>query len=290
MRKYLIPLVLTLTVGVLVGAGCDRPGAAEEETTLRLATTTSTDDSGLLDSILPDFESEFDAGVDVIAVGTGQALELGRRGDVDAVLVHAPEQERQFVDSGYGINRQHVMTSDFVIAGPEEDPAQIKRAGTAVEAFTFIAGTEATFASRGDQSGTHIKEQGIWREAAIRPNQGDAGWYQVLGQGMGETLVAANELKAYVLTDRPTFLTMRDDLSQLTILFGGETIRENPDPMLLNPYGVIQVNPERRPSVNEELAAQFVTWITSPETQQQIAEFGREEFDQPLFLPASATP
>lgn len=270
---------------MLVATGCTLPGT-EEQSTLRLATTTSTDDSGLLDSILPSFEEEYDAEVDVIAVGTGQALELGRRGDADVVLVHARDQEEQFVKSGHGLNRRTVMMNDFVIAGPEDDPARIQTADTAAEAFTLIAGTEAPFASRGDESGTHIKEQQIWDEAAITPNTADVTWYQSLGQGMGETLIAANEMDAYVLTDRATFLTMRDELPNLALLLGGDSIADNPDPVLNNPYGVIQVNPEQHPSVKAALARQFVTWITSPETQEQIAEFGREEYGQPIFLPA----
>lgn len=284
MRRWLI-------IGVLIAAGlmvaCSAPWEDEAET-LRLATTTSTDDSGLLDAILPDFEAQYDATVDVIAVGTGQALELGERGDVDVVLVHARKLEDQFVAAGYGINRQDVMANDFIIVGPAADPAGIASTDSASEAFKMIAGAEAPFASRGDESGTNVRELALWEAASLSPESG--GWYSALGQGMGETLITADEMGAYTLTDRATFLSMQDDLPNLTVLLGGESIAENPDlDELANPYGVIQVNPERHDGIDADLAAAFVEWLISPETQAAIGEFGHDEFGQFLFKPAHPT-
>lgn len=255
---------------------------------LRLATTTSTADSGLLDAILPAFEAQRGAQVEVIAVGTGQALELGARGDVDVVLVHARAREEAFVADGSGVDRRDVMYNDFVIVGPPSDPAAIAAAASAAEAFRAIAATEAPFASRGDESGTHSKELAIWAAAVITPTQ-ELAWYRSLGQGMGETLITANELGAYTLADRGTWLATRENLPDLAILFGGETIAANPDQTLYNPYGVIPVNPAKHPGINYELAEQFAAWLTGPETQAVIGAYGQERFGQALFYP-SATP
>lgn len=283
-RRGLVLLALVTLVASAIGA-CAAPWRdTSADSELRLATTTSTDDSGLLDVILPDFERRFDARVSVIAVGTGQALELGERGDVDVVLVHARKQEDAFVAAGFGINRRDVMHNDFVIVGPANDPASIREVATAADAFDRIATAEAPFVSRGDESGTHTREREIWDGAGHAPGP-DSSWYRSLGQGMGETLLVANEESAYTLTDRATFLSMRDRLPDLTILFGGETIAENPDPNLLNPYGVIQVNPDRHEGIHATLARQFVEWITSPEVQAMIRDFGRDQYGQPLFYP-----
>jgi tungstate transport system substrate-binding protein len=254
---------------------------------LRLATTTSTADSGLLDAILPVFEEQYGARVEVIAVGTGQALELGENGDVDVVLVHARSREDAFVEEGYGISRSDVMYNDFVIVGPPADPAGIADTASAQEAFVAIATTEASFASRGDESGTYSKELSIWASASITPTA-EMAWYRSLGQGMGETLITADELGAYTLADRGTWLSQRDNLADLAILFGGETIEENPDQALYNPYGVIPVNPERHEGINGALAEQFAEWLTSPDTAELIGAFGVEEFGQPLFFPGVA--
>jgi tungstate transport system substrate-binding protein len=255
-------------------------------TTLRLATTTSTADTGLLDAILPNFEERYHTDVQVIAVGTGQALTLGQNGDVDVVLVHARQREDEFVANAFGINRQDVMYNDFVIVGPDADPANIADAADAAEVFRRIADTESTFASRGDDSGTFTKEQSLWVTAEVTPTA-ELGWYKSLGQGMGETLTTANELAAYTLSDRGTFLSMRDALPNLRIRFGGDTIEQNPDPALRNSYGLIAVNPERHAGINADGAAQFVAWITSPEVQRQIGAFGQDRFGQPLFYPAA---
>ncbi len=251
--------------------------------TLRLATTTSTADSGLLDAILPEFERQDQANVEVIAVGTGQALKLGENGDVDVVLVHARKREDEFVAQGFGINRRDVMYNDFIIVGPSADPAKLGSAQDAAAAFKQIADAQATFASRGDDSGTFTKEQSLWTAAGINPEGQD--WYKSLGQGMGETLITANEQGGYTLSDRATFLSMRDKLPALAISFGGETIEANPDKTLRNPYGVIQVNPEKHPGVNAELAATFVEWLTSPPIQDLIGAFGQDTYGQPLFFP-----
>jgi hypothetical protein len=181
----------------------------------------------LLDALLPDFEQRYNADVEVVAVGTGQALKLGENGDADVVLVHARKREDEFVTQGFGINRRDVMYNDFVIVGPESDPAQIATAANAAEAFSSIAARSATFTSRGDDSGTYSKEQALWSMAAITPTA-ELSWYKSLGQGMGETLITANELGAYTLTDRGTYLSMRDKLPNLRIWFGGEPLQKIP--------------------------------------------------------------
>lgn len=261
--------------------------AAAASAKLILATTTSTADSGLLDAILPDFQQKFNAKVDVVAVGTGQALEIGSKGDADVVLVHSRKAEDKFVADGFAKERFDVMFNDFIIVGPSEDPAGVTGMALAKEAFAAIADAGQPFASRGDNSGTHNKEMAIWASIPITPT-GEMGWYNSLGQGMGDTLVFANEAGAYTLTDRGTYLSMRDKLPNLTILVGGENLAENQDKVLLNPYGVLAVNPELHPNVNAALAASFVEWITSVETQQLIADYGVERFGQPLFYPSSA--
>lgn len=266
-------------------APAEEPTAAEEpiateevsgETvTLRLATTTSTEDSGLLDFILPDFESKYNAEVEVIAVGTGQALELGANGDVDVVLVHDRAREDAFVENGDGTARYDVMYNDFIVVGPEADPAEISGMTDAAEAFAKIAEAEAVFVSRGDDSGTHSREMSVWTAAEIEP-AGD--WYQSAGQGMGEVLTIANEQQGYTLSDRATYLSRLGDNFELVILVEG-------DEALLNPYGVIPVNPEKNDSINNALAMQFVEWLTAVETQELIAEFTIN--DQQLFFPDS---
>ena len=254
--------------------------------TLRLATTTSTDDSGLLDAILSDFEAKYNAKVEVIAVGTGQALELGTKGDVDVVLVHSRTREDEFVANGDGINRLDVMYNDYIIVGPTDDPAGIGGMATAKEAFTKIAEAKAAFASRGDDSGTHTKEKSIWKSAEITPST-DSGWYYSIGQGMGETLLFANEKLAYTLSDRGTWLAQKENLPNLAVMVGGASVDENKDQSLLNPYGVIPVNPEKHAGVKFELATQFAEWITSAEVQQMIADYGKDKFGQALFYPNS---
>jgi tungstate transport system substrate-binding protein len=269
---------------MLVAASCSR-GSSDNVRVLRLATTTSTNDSGLLDAILPSFEAEHNARVDVVAVGTGQAIALGEVGDADVILVHARAREEAFVAEGHGTARSDVMFNDFVIVGPTDDPASIAGTPLASDAFAAIAVAEATFASRGDDSGTHSKERSLW-EASGTISDPDAGWYKSLGQGMGSTLNYANEVGAYTLTDRGTFLAQGTSLPNLRVMVGGSSIAENTDPSLLNPYGVIPVNPGKG-GIDNEFAERFVEWLTSVETQGQIETFGVDAFGQSLFYPDS---
>ena len=278
MRKTIILLSILLLLAVAAGCGPQEPQV------LRLATTTSTADSGLLDAILPGFEEANNARVDVVAVGTGQAIELGEAGDADVILVHARAREDAFVEEGHGVNRRDVMYNDFIIVGPPDDPAGIAGMTTAAEALAAIAAAEAPFASRGDDSGTHTKEMSLWEAAGVTPDPA-GGWYNSLGQGMGETLTFANEAGAYTLTDRGTYLAQSENLPNLAIMVGGDSIAGNADPRLLNPYGVIPVNPEKSEAINGELAEAFAVWITSPAVQEQIGAFGVETFGQPLFYP-----
>lgn len=245
-----------------------------------LTTTTSTADSGLLDNILPPFEKANNVTVKVLAVGTGQALVLGERGDADLLLIHDRAREEEFVARGYGVSRRDVMYNDFVIIGPADDPANIGDMRRATDAFARIAEAGkmggATFVSRGDRSGTHSKELQVWREMGIKP---DGKWYKETGQGMGETLTVANEMEAYTLADRGTYLSRKKGLA-LIILGDG-------DELLFNPYGVIAVDPVRYPHVNYELAVKFIEYLTSYQTQERIGEFGLERYGQPLFYPNS---
>ncbi len=280
MRGRIIPLLVVM----VLAAACADAGS-DESRVLRLATTTSTNDSGLLDALLPAFESENDARVHVVAVGTGQAIALGEAGDADVILVHARSREEAFVAEGHGTARSDVMFNDFVIVGPTDDPASVAGIPQASDALAAIAAAEATFASRGDDSGTHSKERSLW-EAAGMPSDPDAGWYKSLGQGMGSTLNYANEVGAYTLTDRGTFLAQGENLPNLRVMVGGTSIDENTDPSLLNPYGVIPVSPDKG-HIDTDLAEAFVEWLTSLETQGQIEIFGIDMFGQPLFYPDS---
>jgi len=248
--------------------------SAEVQRTLRMATTTSTDNSGLLGVLLPVFEKETGYKVHVIAVGTGKALRMGRDGDVDLLLVHAPGAEKAFVDKGYGVDRRGVMYNDFVIVGPVGDPAGVAGSTDATVALERISGKRALFISRGDDSGTHKKELGLWQSARITP-QGD--WYREAGQGMGKVLQMSGELDAYTLTDRGTWLAYQGK-SPLKVLFEG-------DPRLYNPYGIIAVNPARYPDVNYEGATRLIRWITSPAGQSLIGSF--EIAGTPLFTPSA---
>ncbi len=256
---------------------------------LILATTTSTADTGLLAAILPYFEARENLDVQVIAVGTGQALAIGAKGDADVVLVHARSQEDKFVADGFGIDRRDVMYNDFVIVGPASDPAGIKDTAKAKDALAKIAAVGAPFASRGDGSGTHTKEKSLWTSAGVTPASGANG-YVALGQGMGETLTYANETGSYTLTDRGTWLARQSGLSNLVLLVGGTSVKTNPDPSLYNPYGVIAVNPAKFPKVNYEKATLFIEWITSLSIQRRIYEFGRDLYGQSLFYPVAQTP
>ncbi|MAT99893.1 MAG: tungstate ABC transporter [Anaerolineaceae bacterium] len=279
MSKFWRWFVLGAAVFFLVACGSSEPEV------LRLATTTSTEDSGLLEAILPDFEEKYNARVDVVAVGTGQAIALGEAGDADVILVHARSREDAFVADGHGTERFDVMYNDFIIVGPTDDPAGIQGMELASDALTAIAESESTWASRGDDSGTHSKERSLW-EAAGLPSDPEGDWYDSLGQGMGDTLRYANETGAYTMTDRGTYLSQQDNLPNLAIMVGGSSIDENADLSLYNPYGVIPVNPDKG-NINSDLANDFVDWLTSVETQSVIAEYGIDTYGQPLFYPDS---
>jgi len=242
-----------------------------------LATTTSTEDSGLLAFVLPDFEAKTGVTAEVVAVGTGQALSLGESGDADVLLVHARAREDAFMEAGHGSRREDVMYNDFVILGPPQDPAGIRGQEEAGVALQMIAAAEAPFVSRGDDSGTHTKEKAIWATAGLEP---DGDWYISAGQGMGAVLTMANEQLAYTLSDRATYLNRTLEGTDLEILVEG-------DPILFNPYGVMAVNPDKGDHIRAEAANQFIDWLISVPTQEMIEQFGIEEFGSPLFAPDS---
>ncbi|MCB8958713.1 MAG: substrate-binding domain-containing protein [Ardenticatenales bacterium] len=255
----------------------EEPVVEAEEQHIILATTTSTEDSGLLDYILPDFEAKTGIRVDVVAVGTGQALALGESGDADVLLVHARAREDAFMDAGHGVRREDVMYNDFVIVGPPDDPAGIRGKNRVARALEDILNSESLFVSRGDDSGTHTKEQALWAEAGLEP-AGD--WYISAGQGMGAVLAMADELQAYTMSDRATYLAQTLAGTSLEIMVEG-------DPILFNPYGVMAVNPDKGDHIQIDLANQFIDWLISVETQELISQFGIEEFGSPLFTPDS---
>lgn len=271
-RKTLI-LVSLLMLIVAAGAALGVQ-AGEPIKDVILATTTSTQDSGLLDVLIPVFEKNTGYKVKTIAVGTGQALAMGARGEADVLLVHAPDSEKPLVESGVCINRQLVMHNDFIIVGPANDPAKTNGLRSAADAFRKIAETKSLFVSRGDNSGTHKMELNLWKSLAITP--ADA-WYQQTGSGMGQTLNVASYKQGYTLTDRATYLALKKNLD-LNILVQGDRI-------LLNIYHVMQVNPAKFPMVNGPGGEAFVNFMVAKATQEIIAEFGLEEFGQPLFFP-----
>jgi tungstate transport system substrate-binding protein len=241
---------------------CFVPALVNAQERLRLATTTSTDNSGLLGELHPPFEKQYDVNVDVIAVGTGKALRLGENGDVDVVLVHAPAAEINFVEKGYGIERLPVMHNDFVILGPQNDPAELTQASSLIDALNRIVDSGQHFISRGDDSGTHKKEMSLWRSTGKHP-QGS--WYMSAGQGMGAVIQVANDKQAYTLSDRGTYLALIDKIGLVPVFEG--------DPELFNPYHVIMVNPEKHPHVKTELAQKYVNFIRSKAGQKIIREY-----------------
>jgi tungstate transport system substrate-binding protein len=239
---------------------------------LRLSTTTSTDNSGLMSVLNPAFEKKYGVKIDVIAVGTGKALKIGSRGDVDAVFVHAPAAELKYIASSDFIERRAVMHNDFVLIGPESDSAGIGDALSVEDALKKIMDSEAKFVSRGDDSGTHKKERALWKHAGISPT---GRWYIQAGQGMGAVIKIADEMRAYTLTDRGTQIAF-EDKSTLKVLYQG-------DPPLFNPYHIMAVNPERHPHVNHDLAMKYIEFITGEEGQALIRSFRIKS--QPLFYP-----
>lgn len=274
LAKFLVVWMLLLIVSAC-GPSESNPSTAPQEATadtpqeIIISTTTSTQDSGLLDAILPAFEQSTGIKVKVVAVGTGQAIQLGKDGNADVIFVHAREAENKFVADGYGINAYDVMYNQFLVIGPENDPAGIKGLATVTEAFKKIAETGNTFISRGDDSGTHKKELSIWKKAEIEP-QGD--WYLSAGQGMGATLQMADQKGAYTLVDEATYLAQP---SGLKVLLEG-------DEALFNPYGIIQVKSTSKP----ELAEKLIQYIVSEETQKLISEFGKDQYGKGLFIPS----
>jgi tungstate transport system substrate-binding protein len=252
-------LIITLLTGLLLATTFGSAFAVEH---LRLATTTSTENSGLLAELLPPFEQANDIKVDVIAVGTGKAIKLGQTGDVDVILVHARNREDKFVAEGYGVDRRDVMYNDFIVVGPKSDPANIAGTSDATAGMAKIAAAKATFVSRGDDSGTHTREKQLWKKAGIAPS-GD--WYLEAGRGMGEVLIMADERQGYTLTDRGTYIAYRDKIS-LKIAVEG-------DDDLFNPYGVIMVNPAKHPHVKVDLAKKFIDFLTSDQAQKLITAY-----------------
>ena len=266
-------LLLEIVVSLLFIIGMT--SAQAQPKTIILATTTSTQDSGLLDVLIPIFEKNTGYFVKTIAVGSGQAMAMGQKGEADVLLVHSPEAEKKFIAEGYGINRRLIMHNDFIIVGPPRDSAKIKGIKLASEAFKKIASAQALFLSRSDKSGTHVKEMDIWKAAGIKP-EGEK-WYQQTGLGMGQTLNVTAEKKGYTLADRGTYLALKKNLG-LDILVEGDAI-------LLNIYHVIEVNTAKWPKVNAAGGKAFADFMVSKETQGIIKIFGVDKFGSPLFFP-----
>lgn len=290
--KKIFTMILTLVLSFALLVGCaSEPNKTEndknienktdeneskEESSIILSTTTSTQDSGLLDFILPKFEEETGVKVKVVAVGTGKAIEMGQNGEADILLVHAKASEEEFVSEGHGTERKDVMYNDFVLVGPKDDPIKLKEESPKdiAAGLKTISETKTAFVSRGDDSGTHKKELEIWKNSEITP---DAEWYIESGSGMSDTLKIANEKGAYTLTDRATYLSLKDTLD-LDIVVEG-------DDKLFNQYGIIPVNPEKNEQINESGAKTFMDWLLSDDTQKLISEFGVKEYGEPLFIP-----
>ena len=270
--RRLLSFVVALILSVAVTASAQAPGSK----TVILSTTTSTQDSGLLDVLLPLFEKQSGYTVKAISVGTGQALALAARGEADVTLAHAPAVEKKYVAEGKMHNRRLVMYNDFLVIGPEADPAKIRGEKSVVAALKKIAETGARFVSRGDNSGTHNLEKSLWKEAGIEPR---GGWYIESGQGMGATLGIANERNAYTITDRATYLAYQKRLT-LPILLEG-------DKPLFNIYSVLEVNPANGPRINTVGGKAFADFMVAPETQAVIKNFGLEKYGQPLFVPVA---
>ncbi|MDH4100466.1 MAG: substrate-binding domain-containing protein [Nitrospirota bacterium] len=271
----LFSLLLSLSLflpGNLIAAEPQK--AAEPLKDVLLATTTSTQDSGLLDVLIPAFEKKSGYTVKTLAMGSGQAITMGEMGEIDVVLAHSPKAEEKFVAGGSGINRRLVMHNDFVIVGPEKDPAKIGGLNSAGAAIGRIAEAKALFVSRGDNSGTHAREKGLWKDAAVEPK--GQKWYQEAGGGMGQTLRVASEKGGYCLTDRATYLALKKNL-KLKVLVEG-------DKSLLNVYHVIEVNAKKWPAVNGAGAKAFGEFLVSKDAQKIIAEFGKKKFGEPLFI------
>jgi len=271
-RRAAAALLAVAALGIGACGGDDSGGSQSgtDDAAMILATTTSTQDSGLLDELVPRFQRDSGCSVKTVAVGSGEALELGANGDADVLLVHSPEAEEEYMDAGHGVSRKAVAHNDFVVVGPADDPAHVKGADSAAEAFAGIAKAQAPFASRADESGTNTKELSLWEAAGVEPG---GSWYIETGQGMGETLTIASQKQAYTLADRGTFLAT-DNVDLDVLVEGGAD--------LLNPYHVIVVEGE---NVNRACAQKLSDWITSPKIQDEIGRFGVAEYGEPLFVP-----
>lgn len=264
-----------LTLGILLAAGCAGPSTTTPKNPdVILATTTSTQDSGLLDVLVPQFEKKTGYKVKTIAVGSGAALAMGEKGEADVLLVHSPAAEKKLAESGAAIERKLVMHNDFVLVGPKADPAKVKGSKTASDAMKRIADAQRPFISRGDKSGTHTKELSLWTGAKVKP---EGAWYQESGSGMGQTLNIASEKNGYSLTDRATYLATKKNLALEIVLEG--------DAPLLNPYHVMQVNVQKFAKVNAEGARAFAEFLLSQEGQETISKFGADKYGAPLFFP-----
>lgn len=279
-RPGIVAAVAALLVVTACGSeGSDEAGGGSGETDsepsgdMILATTTSTQDSGLLDELIPTYEEGSECVVKTVAVGSGQAMTMGERGDADTLLVHSPEAEEEFMTDGYGSSREPVMYNDFVVVGPPDDAAGTSGSANASEALSQIADSSSSFASRADDSGTHAKEMGLWEEAGIEPS---GEWYIETGQGMGDTLTIANQREAYTLADRGTFLATSNIESEITFE-GSED--------LVNPYHVIVVEGE---GINTACAEEFSGWLQEDSVQETIGQFGEDEYGEPLFFPDAA--
>ena len=273
MKKLCLASLMFFGILFLLASGSSLVQAQEK--TLILATTTSTQDTGLLDVLIPIFEKKTGYFVKTIAVGSGQAMTMGQKGEADVLLVHSPAAEKKFMEEGFGVSRRLVMHNDFVIVGPADDPAKIKGLKSAAEAFRKIAAAHGLFLSRGDNSGTHAKEKDIWKVSGVKYD-GER-WYQQTGLGMGQTLNVAAEKRGYTLTDRGTYLALAKTL-KLDILVEGDAV-------LLNIYHVMEVNQQKWPKVNIAAAKAFADFMVSKETQDIIKTFGVDKYGSPLFFP-----
>jgi len=273
--KVLITLMIAALLVAFGTSNVFAVKAAPKQKNIILATTTSTQDTGLLDVLIPIFEKQTGYFVKTIAVGSGQAMAMGQKGEADVLLVHSPDAEKKFIEDGYGINRQLVMHNDFIIVGPAADPAKIKGVKSSAEALKLVAKVEGLFLSRGDNSGTHAKEKTLWKKADINPV--GQKWYQETGSGMGQTLNVAAEKKGYTLTDRGTYLSLKKNLGLDTLVEG--------DSALLNIYHVIEVNSTKWPKVNVAGAKTFADFMVSKNTQKIIKTFGVDKYGSPLFFP-----
>ncbi|AKL94378.1 ABC-type tungstate transport system, periplasmic component [Clostridium aceticum] len=287
-KSFLIVSFVLVLMMIFVGcAGSPQEAPPAEETpqdaapqvantNLLLSTTTSTENSGLLDAILPVFEKETGIEVKVVAVGTGQALQMGKDGEADVLLVHAKASEEEFVAEGHGVERFEVMYNDFVLLGPDSDPAGVLASASndILKAFQLVYDNQAPFVSRGDDSGTHKMELELWKELGLEPS---GNWYVEAGQGMGAVIQMTDEMVGYTLTDRATYLSMKNNL-ELQVVTEGDT-------KLFNQYGIIAVNPDKNDKINFEAAEVFIDWMLSEKGQQLIGEFGKAEYGEPLFIP-----